>query len=412
MDTGVLHEALDRLAEHDLSLGTDTEIHERLLGMMRGRVRLEGLLYETVDVWDARTIWNGDGSTSGAARLAAETGIAKRDASHAVSRARKLRSMPVTAAAIRDGGLQPSCIESLFDARKVNTEGFDHYETTLVDACRQIGADGSRRVLRNWIRAHDADNEEDRAKKRYAGRRLSAAETFDGLVHLNGLLPAVGGHEFLTELNRLERQLYADDQQNDNLRTADQRRADALVVMAQRSATLDIDEFHAQRSPRISLTLVLGLNAAEHLCETLAGTPVPVVGIVPFLARCDIERIWFDGPDRPITTSPSRTFTGALRKAIQVRDMQCTHPAVCDMPADICDIDHRIEHQHGGPTSVDNGRVCCARHNRNPELRHRAPTGPRITRKPRGWIPNTHHRTPRTSDHDDDRDDDHDDDHG
>jgi hypothetical protein len=404
MDTAVLHEALDRLAENDLSLGTDTEIHERLLGMMRGRVRLEGLLYETLDVWDARTIWSGDGSTSGAARLAAETGIAKREASSAVSRARKLRSMPVTAAAIRDGELQPSCIEALFDARQVNPDGFDHYEATLVDACRAIGADESRRVLRNWIREHDADGEEERAKKRHAGRKLSAAETFDGMVHLNGLLPAVGGQEFLAELRRLERQLYTDDQQTGNIRTSDQRRADALVVMAQRSATLDIDEFHSGRSPRVSLTLVLGLNAAEHLCETLAGTPMPVAGIVPFLARCDIERIWFDGPDRPITTSPSRTFTGALRKAIQVRDRRCAHPAVCDLPADICDIDHCVEHQHGGPTSLDNGRVCCRRHNRNPELRHQAPTGPRTKRPPRGWIPDTHHRTRRTDDQDDDDD--------
>lgn len=410
MDAAVLHQALDRLADDDLSLGTDAQIHDRLLGMMRGRVRLEGLLYETLDAWDARMVWCGDGSTSGAARLAAETGMAKREAGLVIARARKLRQMPATATAIRDGALQPGCVEPLADARNVNVEGFDRYEPELVAACRAIGVDESRRVLRNWIRAHDSDGEDERAAKRHAGRRLGAAETFDGLVHLEGLLPAVGGQEWLAELNRLERRLHADDQETNSIRTPAQRRADALVLMAQRSATLDVDEFHAGRSPRVSLTLVLGVNAAEHLCETLAGTPIPVARIVPALSRCDIERIWFDGPDRPLTTSPARTFTGALRKAIQVRDKRCTHPAVCDRPAEACDVDHRVEHRNGGPTSLDNGRVCCARHNRNPELRYRAPTGWRVHRPPRGWIPDTHRRGDRgtRTDEPDDADDPHD----
>ncbi|CAN5430791.1 hypothetical protein BH23ACT3_BH23ACT3_03470 [soil metagenome] len=79
------------------------------------------------------------------------------------------------------------------------------------------------------------------------------------------------------------------------------------------------------------------------------------------------------------------------------------------MPAEICDVDHEVEHQHGGPTSLDNGRIHCPSHNRNPELRHRAPTGPRITRPPRGWIPDTHHRTRHTNDDDDHHHDHHDD---
>ena len=110
---------------------------------------------------------------------------------------------------------------------------------------------------------------------------------------------------------------------------------------------------------------------------------------MPTLARCDIERIWFDGADNPITTSPKRTFTGAIRKAIQIRDQRCTHPSGCDAPAEHCDIDHINEHTNGGPTSLDNGRAHCPRHNRNPNLRNTAPTGWRIRRPPRGWIPHT-----------------------
>ncbi|MEX2626519.1 MAG: hypothetical protein WD225_06520, partial [Ilumatobacteraceae bacterium] len=67
MDAAVLDRALDVLADHELALATDVEVHERLLGLLRGRIRLEGVLYDTVDVWDARSLWCGDGSKSPAA---------------------------------------------------------------------------------------------------------------------------------------------------------------------------------------------------------------------------------------------------------------------------------------------------------------------------------------------------------
>ena len=265
MGTTVLDQTLDTLAADDLTSATDTELHDRMLGLLRGRVRLDGLLYATIDVWDTRGIWSGDGSKSPASRLKAETGIAKTDASTLVRRSRKLRHMPLVAAAVTVGRLQPGCVDALSDARKLCADIFHQHEQTLVDACTGMNVDDARRVIRNWIRHHDPDADENNTKKRHAGRQLGAAATFDGMVHLNGLLPAVGGQEFLAELNRLERQLYEHDQATGEVRTATQRRTDALVLMAERSATLDIDEHHAGRSPRISLTLVLGMNTAEHL---------------------------------------------------------------------------------------------------------------------------------------------------
>lgn len=118
MDTGVLDEALDVLAGDDLSSAADVEVHDRLLGLLRGRVRLDGLVYDTLDVWDARGIWAGDGSRSAASRIVAETGVAKRDANVAVRRARALRVLPAAATAIRDGRLQPGCVDPLHSARQ------------------------------------------------------------------------------------------------------------------------------------------------------------------------------------------------------------------------------------------------------------------------------------------------------
>ena len=69
----------------------------------------------------------------------------------------------------------------------------------------------------------------------------------------------------------------------------------------------------------------------------------------------------------------ARFFTGALRRAIEVRDRHCTHPG-CHVPADQCQVDHVLEYARGGETTQDNGRLQCPVHNRRRNTP--IPTGP------------------------------------
>jgi hypothetical protein len=57
-----------------------------------------------------------------------------------------------------------------------------------------------------------------------------------------------------------------------------------------------------------------------------------------------------------------RLFAGATRRAVEVRDLFCTHES-CDVPYERCDIDHIERYEHGGPTVQANGRVRCPAHN-------------------------------------------------
>jgi hypothetical protein len=100
------------------------------------------------------------------------------------------------------------------------------------------------------------------------------------------------------------------------------------------------------------------------MCELANGTVVTPGQIVPLLADADIEAILFDGPDRIISVSRRRRFTGALRRAIEVRDRHCQHPSGCDEPADRCDVDHIEPYTAGGVTSQENGKLECRPHNR------------------------------------------------
>ncbi len=80
-----------------------------------------------------------------------------------------------------------------------------------------------------------------------------------------------------------------------------------------------------------------------------------------------MEVVLFDGPTTVLGTSRRRSFTGAVRRAIQVRDRHCQHPSGCDTPADECDIDHIIPWGEGGVTDQFNGRLQCSTHNRHPD---------------------------------------------
>ncbi len=88
-----------------------------------------------------------------------------------------------------------------------------------------------------------------------------------------------------------------------------------------------------------------------------------------------VQTFVFDGADRVFSTSKARTFRGRLRRAIQVRDRHCTHPAVCDAPINECDVDHVTAYCEGGETSEAGGRLQCEAHNRHSDLHHRAPPG-------------------------------------
>ena len=53
-----------------------------------------------------------------------------------------------------------------------------------------------------------------------------------------------------------------------------------------------------------------------------------------------------------------RFFAGAARDLVKIRDRRCRNP-VCDAP--IRDLDHRLEHAAGGPTTPDNADSYCQR---------------------------------------------------
>jgi len=278
--------------------------------------------------------------------------------------------MPHTAAALANGDVSPDHVDLLTRANDNGRRAqFGEHEELLVRLCKPLRFAEAVKTVEYWRQQADAAGCEDEAQRRDAGRHATAAVTLDGMVDVQAWLDPVGGAAFKNELDRLERQLYLADKKSISPRTVTQRRADAMVEMAIRSRTARPGGLR----PRPLITFLVGCDSFARVCELAAGTVITPGQIVPHLADADIETIMFDGPERVISVSRRRRFTGALRRAIEVRDRHCQHPSGCDEPADGCDVDHIVPYTDGGPTSQDNGRLECRPHNRDRAKHDRRP---------------------------------------
>ena len=93
-----------------------------------------------------------------------------------------------------------------------------------------------------------------------------------------------------------------------------QRYAAALTEMATRSASTP----PGSRRPRPLFSVLLGDDSFTHLCELANGTVLTPGQLVPDLGSADLETILFADPTTTISVSPQRSFTGRLRRAVEV----------------------------------------------------------------------------------------------
>ena len=133
-----------------------------------------------------------------------------------------------------------------------------------------------------------------------------------------------------------------------------------MTLMAKRSAAMPADAKHA----RYLFTVLVGYETfAGRICQLADGTVVTPGQIVPLLTDADIERVVFDSPSRVVDVGRrQRLFTGGTRRAVEVRDLHCTHDT-CDVPYERCDVDHATPWAEGGETTRANGRLRCPHHN-------------------------------------------------
>lgn len=364
--------SIDGLLEMDLDPLDGAELHELVVEVHRQATRLAAAQARILARWDAMGAWGDDGSKAAAARLSRQCGMSPKQAHVELRRARGLRTMPVVDAAFSAGDIGAERVDAMVSvARPAVADAFARDEEMLVRHARRLLYGEFRKALTYWSHRADPQGADERAHQVHEARRVDIAHTYEGTVDIVGLLDPVSGAIVADEVARLEQLLFEQDWTAARAehgatalpehlpRTAGQRRADALVEMARRSAHMPT----GAQAARPLITVLVGEKSLAEVCELAAGTVLAPQQVVPLLGEADIERIVFSSPSRVIEVGRRRSFTGALRRIIEVRDRHCTFPG-CEVPAARCQVDHVVEWSHGGGTTQENGRLLCGAHNR------------------------------------------------
>ena len=277
------------------------------------------------------------------------------------------------------GDLTTEHVRLLARAQETAPDAFaDDGEARLIGLAGVLRFSQFETAVRYWCHRAAPDDAEGEATRRWLDRRVHCSRSFEGMGVIDAMLDPITTEIVFRELERLERELFDADlaearerlgaaaSLQDLSRTPAQRRADALRIMAERSAAKPAGALE----PRVLLQVLAGARSVERMCELSGGTVVTPGEVLPLLDRADVERVIFDGPSKVIDLGVRRRlFTGATRTAVQLRDRQCVHPS-CDIPAERCDVDHIHPYNAGGLTEQDNGRCLCKYHHR----RARPPT--------------------------------------
>jgi hypothetical protein len=260
-------------------------------------------------------------------------------------------------------------------------------EEMLVAQATEMDFEDFSRALAYWKQLADPDGAEDSYEERKASRNVFLESSFSGMWLGQMTLDPVSGSIVAGELNRLEHDLFEADcaeakerlgraaRIDELARTSAQRRADALVEMATRSATAPADGIR----PAPLFSVFVGYETLHgRICELENGTVLPPSALSPWMDSAYFERAIFSLGNRIDVSVRARLFTGGTRRAIELRDRICTHPH-CYEPAENCQVDHIETYASGGLTTQENGRLLCGFHNRlrnqkeNPPHRQRPP---------------------------------------
>ena len=149
-------------------------------------------------------------------------------------------------------------------------------------------------------------------------------------------------------------------------RTQAQRRADALMLLCERSGGGDLPDTRPIAGAEVLMSHdVFTGHALAHLddlqCEIEGFGSIPRVTAERMLCDCALGRV-VQGRSQILDLGRrTRTVPDRLRRAIVLRDQHCQFPG-CRAPASWCDSHHLVLWTRGGETNVENLALLCRRH--------------------------------------------------
>jgi hypothetical protein len=364
-----LSDLVDEVAESDSFSYSDPDSIVRL---QRIRNRVDSILSNAMAAFDAGGEWATDGAKTSVTWVSTRCHLPRGEARAQLRRGRALAGSPRVAQAFCEGDIGAAQVDVLVRAQKTSEAIFARDEATLVTYAKALKFTPFTQALAYWQQMADPDGADESDMERLARRDVYLTQSLDGM-HLGKMtLDPISGAIVSDELGRLEQEMFEADWAKakeelgrepriDELwRTPAQRRADALVEMAKRSRTAPAD---GRRPEPLFSILVDYPTLYGRICELANGQVLSPGTLLTYLDGASFERVVFSPGKRAECSVRSRLFTGATRRAIELRDRACTHE-YCEETVEDCEIDHIVPYTAGGLTTQENGRVLCGFHNR------------------------------------------------
>ena len=352
--------------------------------------------------------------------IAAELRLSRPAAAHRLALALDLHRLPAVAAGLAAGRLDLPRAKAITEALHVlDPATAADVAGHAVDHAAAHTVGQHRAWLRGSVLAADPAAAQARHEQAVAERRVTLTPQPDGMAELWALLPAADGARAYTAIDTCARDATTPDDQ----RSADARRADALVdlltgqrtapastvhvtvplatVIAARTATARTATARTATARTAAASTAAASTAAARTaaartaaartaaartaaagttCATGTGIAgeqpghIPGIGPIPaaMARQLAAEGIWrwlATNPDGTILQAGRRNYrpSPALAALIRGRDQTCRFPG-CRQPAHRCDLDHTIPYPTGR-TIPDNLAALCRHHHR---LKHNA----------------------------------------
>ncbi|MDQ6882635.1 MAG: HNH endonuclease [Candidatus Dormibacteraeota bacterium] len=306
--------------------------------------------------------WASDGSLSIVAWLRSHGKLSGGAAMERVAIARQLAQLPQTEKAFQRGelGYQHVAIMTR-TAEHVGIAAVQKAESTLLAQAQSHDPGQFVTIAKEFEHRTDAEAALRESNRAFGRRCLHLSEPRDGLVHLDGLLDAEGGATLKTALDKLMPPPSKTDD-----RTAEQRRADAMVDLAR--TALSGGKLGSTGGQRPHLVITAGV-------DTLAGVPGAVPARIDGVGPIPVETAERHAYDATVswllgkaefeseTNHAHRQIPPSTRRALVARDRECVFHG-CHRPAGWCDGHHLVFWSRGGETKLDNLALVCGRHHR------------------------------------------------
>ncbi len=317
--------------------------------------------------------------------LAALAGTSVGAAKGAVGTAQRVRNLPATAAALRNGKLSPTQADAVSAAAKADPAA-EHQllEKAQSSGVRGLKAECDRVTAAAASRARELDNyERIRANRSLRHRTLPDGT---GAIDIRG--PVDRTAQIMASLEIFERQLFERNRRAKNIEHPEAVAFDALVALCTRATgeTTDSDDDpevdgapvapgstspkSKTRGSRPLAMVVLHVSHAAYargvthrgeICEIEGIGPVPVAVARRLAADSIVKAVVMDGVDVTRVAHFGRTIPAHLRTAVETRDRACVI-AGCEIDRHL-EIDHNVPVAIRGETSLANlGRVCHHHH--------------------------------------------------